>query len=151
MDYPRFVVSNQKEESISIQRAIISCLILLWRLTPCIPKGFSHTYWYNKYRTAIVYFKGSQVKISKLWCISVPEDFFIWVLTVCQSTHLGVFRKQGVNADCRSFSLRALILFKKNSIIHPKKKIIIWSLVSVLMVQKYDNLFLWQNDNLQGF
>ena len=27
-------------------------------------------------RLPIVYFKGSQVEFSKLWCISDPEDYF---------------------------------------------------------------------------
>ena len=50
---------------------------------------------------SIVYFKASQVEISKLGCIFVPECCFnlskqcillhvIWVYTVGQSTHLGV-------------------------------------------------------------
>ena len=56
---------------------------------------------------SIVYFKASQVDLSKSGCISVPERCFnlskqcillqvIWVYTVCQSTHLGVSSIQRV-------------------------------------------------------
>ena len=43
----------------------------------------------------IVYFKGSQVEFSILWCIFVPEDHFNLASSaeadeICQSTHLGV-------------------------------------------------------------
>ena len=64
----------------------------------------------------IVDFKGSQVEVSKLSCISVPDLcfnlrkrvqtlmkcsimlHFIWVFTVCQSTGFGVSSKQRVNS-----------------------------------------------------
>ena len=68
----------------------------------------------------IVYFKGSQVDFSKLWCISVldgcfilanrvdPDGIimlqFIWVFIVCQSLHLGVSSIQSVN--CSSIALQ---------------------------------------------
>ena len=61
---------------------------------------------------SIVYFKGSQLRFSKLWFIPVPEGcfnhnkqwrllkcsiirlHFIWIFTVCQSTRLGVSKLQ---------------------------------------------------------
>ena len=46
-----------------------------FRLNPLYSDGFSHTDKSNK--DVIVhykYFKGSQVRITQLWCISVPED-----------------------------------------------------------------------------
>ena len=55
----------------------------------------------------IVYFKGSQVEFSNLWCISVPEGsfyhskqcimlHFIWIFAVGSSTRLGVSSLQGL-------------------------------------------------------
>ena len=42
---------------------------------------------------SIVHFKGSQVEFSKLGCKQTEQTLmhFIWVFTVCQSTHLGVY------------------------------------------------------------
>ena len=81
-----------------------------------------------KIGVATIYYKGSQVEISKLLCISVPEDFivhalswhFILVFTVCQSTPLRVSNIQRVNAYLQNgflimhlqLSNRAILVFK---------------------------------------
>ena len=74
-------------------------------LNPLYSDGFSHTDKRNiRMRLSFIYFKGSQVGIPKYDVFlflrivnSVDADemphyvaFFIWVLTVCQSSHLGV-------------------------------------------------------------
>ena len=64
----------------------------------------------------ILYFKGSQVEVSKLWCISVPEGCKNLLNSadpdemqhhaVCQSTHLGASIIQSVKIK-RNISLKS--------------------------------------------